>query len=401
MADIGTWEGGIIRGGRYYIRRQIDGKRWEIPVGRDPGRALAELALFHRDEKGFVDEIIRKKTEVEKQRIEAEKEKAEARGIFLNDAMIERFASWAGSKENYQTKTRGNGPRWITTQKSTLVWWRKALNGKDLRHLAARDIDRLETPKGWRIRVVVLKTLYKWLRRKERVLEISQDPTQDVETPRTAVGRIDDEDGKVVPFEVFSAVREWLLTSPYPIGRPQRRKGGNVRNLGRVSRAWSREATGLLADVIWGTGAHVRETLRFAFKGKVIVFDQTTAKIDSAGKIVTPLAKRGRPHAFVVSKAVLDSAQRLRAIVEPLGYKILSPEEELCYRAIMEDVAAAKCVLGITRFGLGWGRHTVATYAAEHGATDQQIAQSHGNSAPQIAGIYARTATHPKLPTQR
>jgi hypothetical protein len=79
-----TWDGGFVRYGKngrptYYIRRSVDGKRYEVSTEKHTeGDAKEELREFLRDPEGYLSGV-----------------GAEGDALYLTPDVIQRFLDWS------------------------------------------------------------------------------------------------------------------------------------------------------------------------------------------------------------------------------------------------------------------------------------------------------------------
>ncbi|MCM2334173.1 MAG: hypothetical protein NDI82_09525 [Anaeromyxobacteraceae bacterium] len=357
-----SWEGGRIwhdaKGRKVYvIRKQVNGTRYERSTHTSSESAAS----------------------VQLDRFDADPENYDPRGkpkvapIYLTADLRERFLRWSKEKGK---KGYGNSVDWVRNQGYHTLFWMKHLGRVDLRkatlaeHIlpALRGADGSTELPNYKQRIQVLKTLYGWLRTVEHSLGPAEDPTFGTLTvPPARPAQLDK--SKVVPLKDFLAVVKHL-----------RRHEADKR---KRTRAW-----GDLLFMLGGTGWHVTELSRFSECGTLEPIPKGTKDRVSAGVLVVT-HKSSKPHRSRVSAEVLAVAKEL------VGTGSFS-------RAIFDKKVGAACeALGVPHFTPGMMRHTVATWAEDHGAAPEFVSGFLGHS-PQTATTkkhYSTHATPKKVPT--
>lgn len=254
------------------------------------------------------------------------------------------------------SKRRGNSRHWRADQRRYLSWWRQRLAGVNLRgaELAALLSHLRIGISARRQRIVVLKSLYTYLRVELQIITTAEDPTYGrLPAPQCAPAQLTTD--KVIPLSSVTRARAHLALH------------------------WR---DGL--DVLCGTGWHVTELQRFAQGGLVDV----VPRAGGLGVLVCPRSKGKAVLRTAVSGEVLAAAQRVR---EHGGFSI-----EWFGRAVR-----AACVAGgVPPFTPGRFRHTVATWAIEHGADARAVSLFLGHRAEATTKrFYATNAVPTKVPT--
>lgn len=357
--DRGTWEqrGGRIRfdaKGRpvYIIRKQIDGKRYEVSTKRHTlAAALIEWERFEKSPAAYLPGGSPAQAAIY---IDGD---PDAEGV---PKIVRDFLAWSLNE-------KGNTAAWVKAQKSALAWWMEHLSGVDLRRATVRDhiAPPLEGAPGRGHKIEVIKAFYGWLRKVRHVLTAGEDCTLDLMVPQGKPAQWTK--SKVIPREHYLLVRE-ALTSPW------------------------REALTVLA----GTGWHVSELERFATGGEIEPLPKAMKVENGAvGVLVCPRHKSGDVHRTAVSQDVLNAAGAVR-------------QRGHFARDRFEKVVAATCAavkrpdgkVGIPVFTPARFRHSVATWAFEAGADPFAVSAFLGHKSPATTKkFYAVHATVPKVPT--
>jgi len=336
---VGTWDGGYVRTdahGRniYVIRQQVNGKRYELSTRAFSVRAALEQL----------------------KRFQADPEGYDPRGerrpdpIYLNEELVREYLA-------YSREEKGNSKSWVTEQRSLLAWWAEKLISVDLRGASLREavLPPLERAPGKSHKIAVLKAVYTWLRKVKREIALDEDPT--------AAGG---------------------LTMPPP-RKPQRLSKAVSRE--HVERArkhligsW-RDALDLQKE----TGWHVTEIQRFASDGDIEPPVPSQRELGIAGVLVVK-HKSGEQHRTAVSATTLKAAQRLR---ERVGFSVAWYQ-----RAVKAACKAA----GLTPFGPGRMRHSVATWAVDDGADLAAVSAFLGHRSPRTTKKFYATHATPRNP---
>ena len=273
--------------------------------------------------------------------------------VRFDQTLREAFLRWSEHEKH-------NSERWIANQRQVLDWWAEQLgDGVDLKRLRLAEdiIPALDKAKGGRHhRIAVLKALYGWLRKVRHVLLPAEDPT--------------------------------LGTLSAPPARPAQWKRERAFTLEQLEKVRAHLSGVYLsaADVQAGTGWHVTETIRFAESGSIV------QQLDGKRVLVCPKAKSGTPRRTIVSEAVATAAAALRE-AGALSYFSY-------WRAMRDACEAAGLKAGTVSPGAF--RHTVSTFAMEHGAEPGAVSAFIGHESEQTTKkFYATNAVPPKVPTPR
>jgi len=334
-------KGGFVLNGVYGIRRSVRGRQLEASLRctREES-AIAALARWEKDPLNWVPFI------------------DQLPAIAVDDGLVKEFLAWS--------KEKGNTLEWRVEQKRVLGWWADALAGVDLRKrdlydpLALHIQPALKKAGSRSLAIRVLKTFCSWLRFEKRLLDLATDPV---------AGRL-----------------------RAPAVRPAQWKKSRAIDLGQVDTACKHLAPHYRdgVEVLLGTGWHVAELVRFAGAGE---FEPVPPgrEIEGAAVLVTPRTKRGNELRTLVSADVAAAAARLRARGQY--------SKKLFRRAI-----AAACKAGDVDppFTPGSFRHTVSTWAKNHGAHTKAIADFLNQQSEETnRRFYSTLAIPPKVPTPR
>ena len=352
--DRAAWEqrGGRIRTdakGRpvFIIRKQIDTRRFEVSTKRHTlDAALTEWARFEKNPDTY--------------RAGGE---AGREPIYLTNELSKAFLSWSKNEKK-------NTPGWLRQQKNYLAWWMAELAGVDLRRATLRDhiMPKLagNDVKCKSHRIAVLKILYAWLRAERHVLATVDDPTYGaLKVPQVQPAQ--HTKSKVVPAEHLALVLKGLASDRW-------------RDLLRV---------------LAGTGMHVSELERFAKDGTLEPLPRDGKAEGAAGVVVIPTTKSGETLRVAVSQEVLTAAIAVRAAGSFDRRKLGKAIKSACLAVENPDGT-----FGITVFGPGRLRHTVATTAVNAGADPASVAAFLGHKSPRTTRrFYATLATPRKIVT--
>ncbi len=383
--DRSEWEkeGGRIRvdsrgRGVYFIRRQVNGRRYEVSTRATTLKAALEhLKRFQADPEGY--------------RPEGE---VRAEPIYLDNDLCKVFLAWSMAE--------GNSTPWVNKQKVVLAWWMGKLRGVDLRRASLRDhiLPPLEGTASRAHKIRVLKTFYAWMRKVTHAIATAEDPTWgQLSAPQSRPEQWTR--SKVVPRDhVLLAIEG--LTSPW------------------------REALTVQA----GTGLHTTEIIRFTAEGGAIEALPRGATQDGvAGVLVVTQHKSGEPIRVRVSGPVLEAAKRLREHVARMADERAANAEathaarakargekptkdytrpatfsrEWYDRAVRAACAVVKHPdgsTGIPVFTPGMLRHSVASWAINAGADPAVVSAYLGHKSPRTTRkFYATFASPTKVPT--
>lgn len=249
---------------------------------------------------------------------------APEQGLQLTAELIVEFHGWQLEKGNTRRHANDMGNR--------LADWVEDLGGKDLRQLTLRDdvkpaIERRRTNRAHRI--IALKAFFAWLRKEKHLLRSAEDCTLDLPVPQAQPAK------------------------------HRRRKAVALETV-RAAAAVLAPAYRDMLVVLAGTGWHVTELERFArHPDSELVYAR---REDTLAVLVTKHKNKETTRTPVNDPEVLAAAERIRT------------RGELPRRA-NEAVRAACRSAGVAEFTLGVMRHSVATWAIEHGATPEKVAE--------------------------
>jgi integrase len=332
------WEGGRVRRdsrGRdaYVIRRQVNGRRYEVSTRAHSLRAaLEQLKRFEAGPEGYDP-----------------RGRVDAAPIYLDEALAAEFLRWS-------REAKKNSVGWVADQRAALSWWADRLRKTNLRGASLDDDIKphLARAPGWATKARVLKTLYTWLRTERegdssRRLKLSEDPT--------AGGMLK------LPQAQGSA-------EPVAIAWP------SVERVRKHLLGTYRDAFTLQMESGW----HVTEVERFAVGGQIAEPNEPQwAKGMCA--VLTVLHKSGSVHRTGVSEATAEAARRLRQ------RGAFSPREY--YKAVASACRVAK----VKPFAPGVLRHSVATRMVEAGVALPEVSTFLGHKSMQTTKkFYARFA---------
>ncbi len=413
-----TWDGGFVRSGKngrptYYIRRSVDGKRYEVSTGKHTeGDAKEELREFLRDPEGYVSGG-----------------NAEGEALYLTPDLIQRFLDW--SEKPTSEGGKGNSPKWRTRQKKLMEWWTANLADHRGRALDLRRVSRSrhiipvldgvkeegKPPAEWknppagdkRHKKEVIKTFYRWLWAVEDLIKSSDDPVRDMPVGQGRRAQVEGGVNKMVPRNNLEVVIDHLLDRDSIYGH----------------------ALVVQAD----TGWHITEVCRFVESGDIEAVPSHLEQDGAVAVLVGPLHKKKAPHRTKVNQRAFTSARLLveNAVVWPRecqmqgcknthyarglctthwetwkdGVLKVAPvnwramkRRSLSYANYVKAVKAACDQLGIPRFSPAWMRHTNLSLAVGVGHTHEEAGESVGHEDGDMARLYyAPTATPPKLRT--
>ncbi len=336
-----TWEGGYIiadaRGhDTFYIRKQFDGRRYDLSTGCHTRRAaIKQLERFEANPSGY-----------------QRQGEAPAKPLPLDEELAAEFLSWCRD-------VKGNSQGWLRKQRVYVSWWAGQLKGCNLRRLTLADDIKpaLKKASATGHRIATLKALYSWLRKEKHLLTVAEDPTfQTLSVPQA----------KPAQWKKPKAI----LRNHYLLAREQ------------LAPNW-RDPLDLQA----GTGWHVTEVQRFAEGGSAEPVPRGSAR-GVAGVLVCPQTKGGEMLRTAVSAGVFEAGKRL------LERGSLSIEK---YGLAVKGACRAA---RIPAFTPGRFRHSVATWAINNGADPASVAAFLNHKSPRTTmRFYATHATPKKVPT--
>lgn len=313
---IGRWLGGYIReshDGRriFVIERWMGGARCHKSTGCSTERAaLKELERFELDPIGY--------------------RPAGSQVVpRLTPELVTEFRTY---QLEPPPKGRGLSREWVDEVTRCLGDWADALGPKDLRTLTLHEdlrpaLDKWPTRRPHRIKA--LKALTRWLRQEKGLLTHRQDATVDLRVPQARPEKWTRR--KVVAPEDVRAV---LVALAQP----------------------TRDVLHLLTATAW----HCSEVRRFAAGGEIV----RPAGNDGPLAVLVARHKSGElTRTPILYAEHLAAAEQLRARgALPSRVTLERHMRRACDRA------------GVSRFCLGQMRHSVLTWAVEHGATADQAA---------------------------
>ncbi len=260
MGKFRTWDGGRIlvdSDGRdvYQIRKQINGKRYEVSTRCHSTKAAHEqLKRFEADPEGYMPSGL------------------SSNRLVLDEALRDEFLAWS-ELEKKNTKT------WVGQQRLYLTWWMEKIGSHDLHKMTLDHIlPHLADPSAKSSKISVLKVFYTWLVKVKRALKPAQDPTfRALESIQAKPAQW--KKSKVIKPEDYRLVLEALE--------------GHWRD-------------GL--EVLAGTGWHVTELVRFVISGDV----EKHQKVENSVVLTCPATKGGEVLRTAVSLEVGAAGRRLR-----------------------------------------------------------------------------------------
>jgi len=336
-----SWQGGyIIRDSKgrdlYFIRKQIDGKRYDLSTGCHSVRAaVKQLDRFEANPAAFSARGV-------------EPEAA----ICLDEALCTEFME-------FNRDVKKNSPNWLRKQADYVAWWAGQLDGLDLRRVNIGDHLKPALARASAVphRTATVKAIYSWLRKEKHLITAAQDPT-------------------------FGAL-------PVPQSKPEQWK--RMKAIPKDHYLLAREHLTATwrdpLDVHAGTGWHLTELQRFAQSGTIEPVPVGSAE-GVAGVLVCPQTKGGEMLRTAVRGGVLEAAKRLHErgslSIEKYGLAV----KAACRAARIEP------------FTPGQFRHSVATWAINNGADPASVAAFLNHKSPRTTRkFYATHATPKKIPT--
>lgn len=315
-----TWLGGYIREGSrgrvYVIQREIHGQRFHVSTRcRTERAALDELARFESSPHTY-------------------RPMASAGGPARNDCVLTPASLVAF--ERYQLDVKRVTQAYADDCQLYLKAWMHWFAGRDLRTVQLRDITEQLGVWGTtarRNRIVALKSYTKWLRRERAVLGRAEDPTMDLEVPRSRPEKL--ERRKAVPLELVRATLPLL---------PE-----DVRQL---------------VQLLAATGLHVSEVRRFA-KGAGGLHEPTPEQRETG-----VLAYLSVPHKTGVLHVVALGIEEAFEAAKAIRARGNIPSHSRQWFALREAKAD---------WNIGSLRHSVATWLYEAGVSLEAIAEQLGH----------------------
>lgn len=358
-----TWIGGRIRGGIYYIRKMLvgpDGARQRVDFSTqrtDLEAAKAVLAKWELDPSY--------RPQLDGDRFNAAL--AVKHKLTLSDELVAEFLAW--SVRPRQEGGRGNTAKWAYDQKRCLKWWQEnCFRDRDVRTVQVQDVRAAweSIPGSKQQRIAVIKAFFTWLRRQKHLLNIAQDPTQDIAVPPSAPAQYRRD--KTYTKEQYRKLMAGMFLSE------------DMRDA---------------AIIQFNTGWHVTELKRWVDGGLIVEYRGNRAKTleaDAACILACPRAKSGAPLNTSVNAFAQEAAKRF---VErrSQGYR-------LNYKRYLDELKEASKRLGLPRFYPGQARHSAATWAVDAGASMQEVADFlNHKSIAMVRKYYATHAAAKKIPT--
>jgi integrase len=251
------WEGGRYwqdEDGRktYYIRRRVNGRRFEVNTHATTLRGAME----------------------QYKRFEANPSEYRAVGAYeekmsLTSALIDAFISFSELKLNSKP--------WVARQRRVMKRWAEKLKGLDLRQVKLGDhiVPALDAVRGRKPRIAIIKAFYSWLQKTRYLIDADENPTLSLPVPQPRPEQW--KRNKAIPDPDHSAV---LLA---------------------IDSRW-----GDLLVVLNESGWHTSELLRFARDGR------TEAHPSGSTVLVCPRRKSGELQRTLVSEGVAEVARRVR-----------------------------------------------------------------------------------------
>lgn len=333
------WAGGFVWRSKtgvetFVIERHLGGHYFKISTRcHDETAALAESARFELDPFAYRPGLIAGK-------------------LSMTAELVNEHLAW-------QLETKGNTKEWVGICRSALADWAEDFDGLDLRSLTSHGHIKpaLRSRKSiHHHRVASLKGFFKWLRVEKGLLKHAEDATLDVPIPKQRSSR---------------------LTAPrdVPIGDVRKVRAFFARETSNPRENKARAQMRALLELLAGTGWHVSEARRFAQSGEIRP-DPTGRHLAIA---VTWHKRKEAAATWLQHTEALEAAQHLQGLRVFSGYTLAARMRQAC--------EAAK----VPFFGLGDLRHSVATWAAEDGTEQEQIAKALNHSSSRTTrGHYIR-----------
>jgi integrase len=336
-----SWQGGyIIRDSKgqdlYFIRKQIDGKRYDLSTGCHNVRAaVKQLERFEANPAGY----------------SPRGDEPEA-PIYLDEALCSEFMA-------FSRDVKKNSPGWLRKQADYVAWWAGQLDGLDLRRVSIGDHLKPALAKAAAVphRTATIKAIFSWLRKEKHLITAVEDPTYGaLPVPQSKPEQW--KRVKAIPKDHYLLAREHLPPN------------------------WRDPL-----DVQAATGWHLTEVQRFAQSGTIEPVPRGSAE-SVAGVLVCPQTKGGAMLRTAVSAEALEAAKRLHErgslSIEKYGLAV----NAACRAAQIEP------------FTPGQFRHSVATWAINSGADPASVAAFLNHKSPRTTRkFYATHATPKKVPT--
>jgi hypothetical protein len=348
-----SWEGGRlwidVEGRRtFYIRKRIDGARYEVRTAATTARAaLEQLKRFEADPKAY--------DPAGEQRPDS---------VFLTAELVKEYLEW--SAEEGQTKA------WRAKKRTYLAFWAEKLRHHDLRGLDKRVIlacvPKNRTP-GRPHRIAVLKALYEYLRNPaQRLASHPEEPT-------------------------LTAAEDPMIDFRVPQRPPAQSHGGKapvpVEHLALVMEAMTGQVYRDAFTLMVGTGWRGTEIPRFGAEGVIEPIPKGQAR-DGAVAILgvfSAKATQRRWKRVQVSARLRDAAKRLQA------------HGSFDLARLDKAIRSACEAKGIEPFGYGRIRHTVKGWTKAKGVLPALAAQAMGHTVEVAERDYGQTTAAPPIPS--
>jgi len=306
------------------IERHIGGGYFKVSTRcHTEEAALVELARFEVDPYAYRPGLVVGKLE-------------------MTDELVLEYERW-------MVEVKGNTREWGRIAANMLADWLEDFAGLDLRSLTTHGhiLPALRSHKSvHHHRVTALRGFMRWLRVEKGLLKHSEDASLDVPVPKARPSRL--QTARDVPIEDVRKVATYFA-----------RDSSSKRE--RAARA---QMLALLA-LLQGTGWHVSEARRFARTGEI--------RADPTGRhraiLVTWHKRREAASTYAQNEETLEAARYVLA----LGRVFSDFTTATRMRAACDAV-------GVETFHLGDLRHSTATWAAEDGTDQAEIAKALNHS---------------------
>jgi hypothetical protein len=155
----GSWEGGYLHEGVYYIRRQVNGRRFDVSTRATTRKAaLRQLGRFEEAPQQY-DPL----------------GPSVGDPIYLDENLAAEYLRWCLDPVD----GKKNSAPWVRKKQGYLDWWAEKLDGLDLRRISLGDhiMPALAGIPARAHRTATLKGLYTWLRTAVHRISGADDPT--------------------------------------------------------------------------------------------------------------------------------------------------------------------------------------------------------------------------------
>ncbi len=348
--SVTRWKGGLVRDGKFVIRKQHRGRRYVITLrARNEDEALDELRVFKKDPLKYLGEIQKEQAE------------ATAETVVLDDATKLAFLKWTRD-------TKKRSETYCHDLKVYVTWWQERIGGIDLRGQGLklhRLTDALEGCTAELQRTAAIKVFLSYLRKKGKITA-ADDPTLFGALPVPQSKAAQRTKTKVVPRDHVDLALAHL-TSPW------------------------RDAVIVQGGTTWRT----TEVIRFAESGSIEPIPRAAIREGEAAVIVCPKDKLGGEKRTRVSPVVLEAAKRLRTHGKFTRWEYDGAIERACNAVKRPDGES-----GIPVFTGAMLRHTAATFALEAGEDPAAISEQLGHTDERTrARFYTLNGSAPKVKT--